>query len=60
MKKVENIGGYKFDSCTYFRVKEDKTSAKLENMIQEEHEVHTNVIGFQVDNNEEDYYEEEE
>ena len=42
--------------CTIIAVK----TYKLENMIQEEPEVHTNVIGFQVDNNEEDYYEEEE
>lgn len=31
MKKVENINGYKFDSCTYFRIQEDKSSEKLEN-----------------------------
>lgn len=42
--------------CTIIAVK----TYKLENMIQEESEVHTNVIGFQVDSNEEDYYEEEE
>ena len=32
MKKVENMNGYKFDGLTYFRIKEDKASAKLENM----------------------------
>lgn len=42
--------------CTIIAVK----TYKLENMIQEEPEVHTNVIGFQVDSNKEDYYEEEE
>ena len=42
--------------CTIIAVK----TYKLESMIQEEPEVHTNVIGFQVDSNEEDYYEEEE
>lgn len=32
MKKVENMNGYKFDSCKYFRIQKDKASAKLENM----------------------------